>query len=648
MHFRQEKNVSLYTSSLCMWNNGMGNHASSPTAKDGTTLKTQQMRHTLYRTLAWSAAFALLSCAGEKKQYDADRATALLDSAQALSEQSMHAKALPVLDSAMAHSNGNDTLQAYIYAEKANLLVTVGQPEEALPSAQKAIALGKKLADNEVLINQYSTIGIIYRHLNIPDSALWAYRKGITAAEKVDAKDYVANLYNNISVLFVEQDRHKEGIEYADLAIKWAKEAKDSIELYSALATKSAALLRMKRYEEAAAGISAEFRNILALGYVPLTLKCASPMLKAFIQLGRTDSAQTYMRQVQPALQMADQTSNGVLGILEINAALLHAKGDYRQELALWNHIDSLTQKNGAIPKERILTAQADCNRRLGNTTNALQLMSEAYHHADSMKNSGMSRQMTEFTVRYKTQEKELMIAQLAAERANQQSLIAILVLCLVLLAAIVLFILYRRHISRKENELALQRRFIEGLESERARLAQELHDGVCNDLLGVQLALSSGKDDASRMVRHIMTDVHQISHELMPPRFTMANVAQILSDYVGNLPLPNCRIEFHCSPAQDDGQWNDISTSDSVDIYRIIQELTGNIVRHAKPSFINVRIEQKVGKIHISVENDGAAGNNDGHGIGLQSISTRVKSLNGEMHTTDNGDGIYKVEITL
>lgn len=163
--------------------------------------------------------------------------------------------------------------------------------------------------------------------------------------------------------------------------------------------------------------------------------------------------------------------------------------------------------------------------------------MGEAYNLADSLKNSGMSRQMTEFTIKYKTQEKELMIAQLDAERANQQSLIAILLLILALLAVIVFFVLYRRRITRKENELALQRRFIEGLESERARLARELHDGVCNDLLGVQLALNSGKDNASQMVRHIMTDIRQISHELMPPRFNMANVAQILSDYIGHLP---------------------------------------------------------------------------------------------------------------
>ncbi|MCM1079565.1 MAG: histidine kinase [Bacteroidales bacterium] len=608
------------------------------------------MKNILHKKAAFYAfaVISIISCSRGNSRQDTDRVSVLLDSVETLSGMSLNAQTLPLLDSALTYSEGNDTLQAYIYAEKANNLLTMGRMAEALPLSRQAIALGEKLGDNEILVNQYSAIGITYRRLNLPDSAMWAYRKGIDVARKVDAKDYVANLYNNISVIFTEQDRYKEGVEYADLATKWAREAKDSVELYSALATKSAALFRMKRYRESIAAVAAEFPDILALGYVPLTLKCASPMLHSLVESGNIARAQEYMRQIQPALQAADPASNGVIGIMEIKAALLHSQKEYREELAVWNRLDTLVLTNGGIPRERILFAKADCYGKLGEPQRALSLMSEAYNLADSLKNSGMSRQMTEFTIKYKTQEKELMIAQLDAERANQQSLIAILLLILALLAVIVFFVLYRRRITRKENELALQRRFIEGLESERARLARELHDGVCNDLLGVQLALNSGKDNASQMVRHIMTDVRQISHELMPPRFNMANVAQILSDYIGHLPLPDCEVEFRCTPSQDDAQWNEVNTSVSFDIYRIVQELTGNIVRHAKPSFIHVNMEHRDGHIYLSVENDGAVSGNDGQGIGMQSISVRVKSLNGEICHTESNDGRYRVEVTL
>lgn len=594
------------------------------------------------------AFVCIISCSQGTSRQDTDRVSVLLDSVETLSGRSLNSQALPLLDSALIYSEGNDTLRAYIYAEKANNFLTMGRMSEALPLSQRAIALGEKLGNNEILVNQYSAIGIVYRRLNLPDSAMCAYRRGIDVALKVNAMDYVANLYNNISVMFIEQDRYNEGLEYANLATKWAQEAKDSVELYSALATKSAALFRMKRYSESVAAVATEFPNILALGYVPLTLKCTSPMLRSLVELELIDSALDYMRQIQPSLQMADQASNGVIGIMEIQAAILHSRKEYREELAIWDRLDTLVQTNGGIPRERILFSKADCYAKLGEPQRALVLMGEAYNLADSLKNSGMNRQMTEFTIKYKTKEKELMIAQLDAERANQQSLIAILLLILALLAVIVFFVLYRKRITRKENELALQRRFIEGLESERARLARELHDGVCNDLLGVQLALNSGKDNASQMVRHIMTDIRQISHELMPPRFNMANVAQILSDYIGHLPLSGCQVEFHCTPPQDDAQWNEIHTSVSFDTYRIVQELTGNIVRHAKPSFIHINMKRRDGHIYLSVENDGVVSGNEGQGIGMQSISVRVKNLNGEICHTDSDDGRYRVEVTL
>lgn len=319
-------------------------------------LDMKNILHKQAETAFYAFAFiCIISCSQGTSRQDTDRVFVLLDSVETLSGRSLNSQALPLLDSALIYSEGNDTLRAYIYAEKANNLLTMGRMSEALPLSQRAIALGEKLGNNEILVNQYSAIGIVYRRLNLPDSAMCAYRKGIDVALKVNAMDYVANLYNNISVMFIEQDRYNEGLEYANIATKWAQEAKDSVELYSALATKSAALFRIKRYSESVAAVATEFPNILALGYVPLTLKCTSPMLRSLVELELIDSALDYMRQIQPSLQMADQASNGVIGIMEIQAAILHLRKEYRKELAIWDHLDTLVQTNGGIPRERIL-----------------------------------------------------------------------------------------------------------------------------------------------------------------------------------------------------------------------------------------------------------------------------------------------------
>lgn len=58
--------------------------------------------------------------------------------------------------------------------------------------------------------------------------------------------------------------------------------------------------------------------------------------------------------------------------------------------------------------------------------------------------------------------------------------------------------------------------------------------------------------------------------------------------------------------------------------------------------------MERRDGHIYLSVENDGVVSSNEGQGIGMQSISVRVKSLNGEICHTDSDDGRYRVEVTL
>lgn len=77
----------------------------------------------------------------------------------------------------------------------------------------------------------------------------------------------------------------------------------------------------------------------------------------------------------------------------------------------------------------------------------------------------------------------------------------------------------------QKETEQRLTRRYIEGLESERTRIATELHDDVCNSLLALsmdvrssQAATSGTFDRQLKMLEETRQRLRSISHELMPP----------------------------------------------------------------------------------------------------------------------------------
>lgn len=611
------------------------------------------MRRHLHLIILTTLIVSLAACNSKPTvTQEQSKAESLLNAASELTAMSRPDSALTLLDSVLNLNGIDDTVHAMAVGEKANNMLILGRMADALPLCRQAISEGERIGNDEVLINQYSTCGIVYRRLGLADSAMWAYQHGIEVSKRVGLKDYVANLYNNIAVMFVETDRLKEGISYAEEATRWATEAKDTVELFSALATKASALLKQNDYKGARHTIVPHFDEILGTGSTPLALKTASPMLQSCVKLGLIDEADSYLRKLQPVMQKVEPASNGSLGILEIEAALMHAQHNYMGELALWNRIETLCKTNQGVPQQRIMWSKAECMRLTGNTNEALRYMSEAYNIADSTKNSDVNRQLSEFSVRYNTQQKELQIVKLnqekATERARLMTVVLVLAVTSMLLAFGIVLILYKRRIANQRYELNLRRKYIEGLESERARLARELHDGVCNDLLGLQILMTtSDKEQTIPILKDIMIGVRQISHDLMPPRFAHADIAKVAADYVTHYPLANCKINFQ---ATDTDRWQHIDQAKAFEIYRIVQELMGNIAKHANAHIINVYMTyEKWGQIVLEVENDGAQPQlkDSTNGIGLYTTTDRVLGMNGEIKRSQT-NGMYKVEIKL
>lgn len=611
------------------------------------------MRRHLHLIILATLIVSLAACNSKPTvTQEQSKAESLLNAASELTAMSRPDSALTLLDSVLSLNGIDDTVHAMAIGEKANNMLILGRMADALPLCRQAISEGERIRNDEVLINQYSTCGIVYRRLGLADSAMWAYQHGIEVSKRVGLKDYVANLYNNIAVMFVETDRLKEGISYAEEATRWATEAKDTVELFSALATKASAFLKQNNYKGARQTIAPHFDEILGTGSTPLALKTASPMLQSCIKLGLIDEADSYLRKLQPVMQKVEPASNGSLGILEIEAALMHAQHNYMGELALWNQIETLCKTNQGVPQQRIMWSKAECMRLTGNTNEALRYMREAYNIADSTKNSDVNRQLSEFSVRYNTQQKELQIVKLnqekATERARLMTVVLVLAVTSMLLAFGIVLILYKRRIANQRYELNLRRKYIEGLESERARLARELHDGVCNDLLGLQILMTtSDKEQTIPILKDIMIGVRQISHDLMPPRFAHADIAKVAADYVTHYPLANCKINFQ---ATDTDRWQHIDQAKAFEIYRIVQELMGNIAKHANAHIINVYMTyEKWGQIVLEVENDGAQPQlkDSTNGIGLYTTTDRVLGMNGEIKRSET-NGMYKVEIKL
>ena len=290
----------------------------------------------------------------------------------------------------------------------------------------------------------------------------------------------------------------------------------------------------------------------------------------------------------------------------------------------------------------------------IGDYERAYSTLLKSNELRDSLWEQEKAESLRELTVKYETKETQLALAQSEAKRAGV--LMWLFAVIGLLLTVAVIFIIYigrqRRRRMQKEIEFARLReetsrqltvQYIKGLEGERARIAKELHDGVCNDLLAVQMNMQNGRsaEETAALIDYCRDSVRRISHELMPPEFAYATIDEVVRYLVFKQSEANKeKISFRYSSNFLNREWADISDSTSLEIYRIAQEAIGNAVKHSCATEIAVELYLKEDAITLIVSDNGKFKRPGDKGIGMESIRKRANSIKGfiEINTTSDG----------
>lgn len=242
------------------------------------------------------------------------------------------------------------------------------------------------------------------------------------------------------------------------------------------------------------------------------------------------------------------------------------------------------------------------------------------------MAQTAIDSQLSEFTARFDTAQKELEIARLSARQNRLLAILAVVAVACVVLGAAVWLV-------RRGARLRSARRYIEGMEQERDRLGHELHDGIAGDLLGLSLCLSSQPvEESAQMLRDLHQDVRRISHELMPPRFAHTSFQECARAYLQT----GAGATFSSTPGVV------VAPHVAFQLYRVLQETVTNIRRHAHATYIHVELSAH----QLVIENDGYLGH-QGDGAGSQSLSERARAIHATL-TYQYHDDICRQILTL
>ncbi len=540
-----------------------------------------------------------------------------------------------------------------------------GNTDSALAYALAARDRSAADADTAMLIENYNQLGTIYRRKKRLDAVIANFEKALHLCEAQDNYNTAAYIYGNIATAYCDWDRAADALPFSEKAVEYARRM-GSRQMWGiclvnlGVIQANLPVLRRKGIAtlQQAVALLEEVNNRRRL------CEAYSFLANAYRQEGKLDSAKAYIDKLDHLSEELD-TDVELYRYYRAKAPLLMETGQYDEAAGYFRRAIAMLEGGYRDARDYDNYIQlAGCLAALHKPRQAYAYLHKAYVLRDSAFHAKYTQQLSDYAVRYQTKEKELEIVHLKQAQLEQKARMLkrrVLFGALVALLLIVLLaLLYARQrqkmrmarlaqaVGEKERQFLelqqetgqrLTRKYIDGLESERQRMASELHDDVCNNLLALEMNVrqipgTEGGELGKSLgqLEHIRQRLRNLSHELMPPAFQYANIDEMLSDYITHLVLPAGMKAGYTSTEGVD--WNRVPQEVGFELYRIVQETVGNALKYSEASSLRVGLDLADGNLSLVVSDNGK-GFEPGKktaGVGLRTIRQRAETINARL----------------
>lgn len=537
----------------------------------------------------------------------------------------------------------------------ADSLHSIGKTDSAVLVGDKAIRLAEKSGKKILLLGAYSGQGVYLRSLGKINEALKSYERGleiVTSEEfrkkpSVEEIEEIASLYINLAVLNLDMQHKEDAVKNALTSADWCEKSKDPefkstvLGVVGSVLTGCGDLKNALKYQEAAYIFALEAKDEEA------AFRSASYNMLICNRLGKKQEEDEWRKRCESLFSSVD-ASMAKLVYYQAECSICLKNNDKKGSLKWFNKILELDGiDNLPFVKFDVYNNMHIAYADVGDFNNAYNILLKSNELRDSLWEKEKTESLQDLTIKYETKETQLALAQSEAKRARV--LMWLFIVIGILLVMAVLFVIYasRQRDRRMQNEIEyanlradvgrqLTEKYIEGLENERMRMAKELHDGICNDLLAVELNMNNGQsiEAASKLIESCRESVRRISHELMPPEFSYASIDEVIRFLVYKQSEANKdKIKFGYKSEAHNIDWNEISDSVSLEIYRVAQEIIGNAVKHSGATEISVELFLNSERILLEIKDNGNYGLHNlksSNGVGIESVKKRAKSIDG------------------
>ena len=539
-----------------------------------------------------------------------------------------------------------------------------GLYDSSLILNQRSVALSRQIKDSVYLAKTLFNTGSVYRARGEYENAVRCYEEGKKIFGRFGNADIQAQTDDILQLLYTDLKQYEKAISFGERAVAGLRRVNDLPSLGMALNNLGLNYLPLKKFDKAAFYFTEALEIAHQISDKNMEQNQYLNLGDVFLEQGEYEKMKPYMVKAVILAKELEAHEVELIGTKGLSYYYTHTK-NYALALRYAKEALSLSYRFD-LKSQRVKVFTL-----LSNLAFVMQDIKFGDYYAtqgtllgDSLLNETIQKNTLELEKKYESEKKENQIKQLEADKKVQQLSIRqknILTYILFGGAATLLIISLLSYRNYKQKQKLQQQRInelethqqltateavLKGEEQERTRLAKDLHDGLGGMLSGIKYSFQTMKGNlvmtpenhqaferSMDMLDSSIKEMRRVAHNMMPEALVKFGVNTALKDFCNDINQSGALQVSYQSIGIDNAV---IEQTTAIAIYRVVQELINNTMKHAGAKTAIVQVSKTTEGIAITVEDDGKGFDpvilKGGKGIGWSNILGRVEYLKGKL----------------
>ena len=526
-------------------------------------------------------------------------------------------------------------------------------------------------------------IGIEHMNANDDEGALFYYFDGIKRYEAFDSTNKnLPILYSSIISSYYNLGKYQTALTYCPKAYTKSMTLGNATSKMSACINYGRVLMKLKQPEKAQVFFTKALVMADSLNDPYFQSKYYQVLGNYKFDENRFDEALAYFSKALPIIKLTNAPYDIASCYIWMGSCNTGVKNFQAGRKYLDSAFSIANEYNYVHQQKDIYLNRYLLEKKQGNLVAAINYLDSFNVINDSLLLVAQADRMEFLDAKYQAEKKEAEINQLQSDKKiqhlnlQQKNVLNYFLFAAAIMLLFFALLLYRnfkqkqrlqqQRISELEThqQLTATENVLKGEEQERTRLAKDLHDGLGGMLSGIKYSLNNMKGNlimtpennqaferSMDMLDSSIKEMRRVAHNMMPEALVKFGLDTALKDFCNDVNQSGVlQVSY-----QSIGLENEmIEQTTAITIYRIVQELINNTMKHAAAKMSVVQVTKSDGQIAVTVEDDGTGFDtallNKAKGIGWSNIQNRVDFLKGTLDvqsTKEKGTSVH-IELSL